>query len=598
MDDVVIGSDLMTAQGYQLFMGKQQIKRISNGTKTQGKIVVTSANYLTLAPFQSVNLGFKLGGDTRDGELRMERGKYVSEGPCKVENGKGMIVVRNKGFVPIQIRRGQQVCLLNSVRQPLQRISSPREKVGTICGQTKLNASSAKNSTTQRLKSTAKKEEVAWKPEQPICSSEPLWNMSNEKMGINTVRKGSHNHVVGSSKSLTNKIIKSDIEGKGNEIESKFHFLLQSFPDIVIASELVHNEQKPSVCCEKLVRNVISKIPGCSVASGSILTDTPSADVCMATLNKVLKVFRLHGLELNLSAVKAETTSVTFWGYNVSTESRAKATSSKLAVMQRWVKPDSISELRSFVELASFFETTTPSISHMLTPLKDLIQKVDIPVVDRIPNWASELVESLKATVTSNATSGSLCVWCGVTRHDPKNATLDVVQSQVLSAQKSDKWAKALICYVKYDIVPENRYLRKWVLKYGRVARISSNLVGISENKCLKCFAPATIRKQLIQMCHGLSNHRNKVNTINELSSWFWPNLETDVSSFVDNCNSGSRRSNSGRKRVRKWIGVDRQFSRRRTDNFEEFLRLHRFGLGFSIEGNLGTVSPGDPSQR
>ena len=142
--------------------------------------------------FQSVNLGFKLGGETRDGEMRVEHGKYVSEGLCKIRNGKGVIVVHNNGIVPIQIRRGQQMCLINSVRrpnQPLQQISSPKEKVGTICGQTKLNASSARNSTTQRLKSTAEKEGVAWIPKPPICSSEPLWNMSNEKMGINTVRK-------------------------------------------------------------------------------------------------------------------------------------------------------------------------------------------------------------------------------------------------------------------------------------------------------------------------------------------------------------------------------------------------------------------------
>ena len=49
----------MTAQGYQLIMGKRQINRISNGNKTQG---------------------FKLGCETRDGGMRVERGKYVSEG--------------------------------------------------------------------------------------------------------------------------------------------------------------------------------------------------------------------------------------------------------------------------------------------------------------------------------------------------------------------------------------------------------------------------------------------------------------------------------------------------------------------------------------
>ena len=147
------------------------------------------------------------------------------------------------------------------------------------------------------------------------------------------------------------------------------------------------------MCYEKLVQNVISEIPGCRVASGSILIDTPSAENCMATLKRILKAFRLHGLELNLSTVKAETTSVTFWGYNVSTKSRAKATASKLAVMRNCVKPNSVSELRSFVKLASFFETTTPSISHMLTPLKDLIKIKDSSVVSHIPKWASKLFE-------------------------------------------------------------------------------------------------------------------------------------------------------------------------------------------------------------
>ena len=60
--------------------------------------------------------------------------------------------------------------------------------------------------------------------------------------------------------------------------------------------------------------------------------------------------------------------------------------------------------------------------------------------------------------------------------------------------------------------------------------------MGILESEYLKCFAPTTIRIQLMQMCHGLSNHKNKVDTVTGLSSWFWPSLEDDVASFIDNC--------------------------------------------------------------
>ena len=213
-----------------------------------------------------------------------------------------------------------------------------------------------------------------------------------------------------------------------------------------------------------------------------------------------------------MSTVKADSTSVTFWGYDVSNESGAKATDSKMADMQKRVKPDFMSELSSFEESASLMEATTPSISHMSTPLN--IRGLDSSVDTHAPEWASDLVA----------------------KQNMKSSTFEAIQSQVLTAQKSDNWAKALACYVRYNIVPENRGLRKWVLKYGKVARISSNLVGISENKWLKCFAPKTIRKRLMLMCHGSANHNSTEGTIAELASWFWPGLEADVTNLVANC--------------------------------------------------------------
>ena len=504
MNDIVIGSDLMAAQGYQLVMGKRQIRRVSNGTGTQGKIMITSSKYLMLEPFKPVRLGFTLGGDASDVDMQVEHGDYVSEGTCKIKNGKGVIVMCNRGLIPIQIRRGHQVCLLRPIRQPPQRVSFRKERAGITYDRINLNASSARSSTTQRFNSIAKERKVAWEPEQPKCSSEPLRSLNDEKIGTNNVRKGSRNHILESSKTLPNKIIKSSTTRGNGNVESKFHFLLQSFPDVVIASELVHDEQKPSKSCEEVVSNIVAEIPGCKIAPGGILIDTVSAEICIETLSVVLEGFRQSGVKLNLSAVRAESNSVTFWGY----ESGVKATIPKMADM----KPDFVSKLSSVETSASLNEATESSISHMSTPLS--IRGPDSSVDAPAPEWASDLVA----------------------KQNTKSSTFEAIQSQVLTAQKSDNWAKALACYVKYNIVPENRKLRKWVLKYGKVARISSNLVGISENKWLKCFAPKTIRKRLMLMCHGAANHNSTEGTIAELASWFWPELEADVTNLVTNC--------------------------------------------------------------
>ena len=37
-------------------------------------------------------------------------------------------------------------------------------------------------------------------------------------------------------------------------------------------------------------------------------------------------------------------------------------------------------------------------------------------------------------------------------------------------------------------------------------------------------------------MCHGSADHKSTRGTIEELASWFWPELEADVSNFVTNC--------------------------------------------------------------
>ena len=115
----IIGTDLMTAHGYTLDMGRKLIKRNEpEPRENRGKPTIVSPKQFRIEPLQATSIPIKYNGEDSDGKLWVASGKYVPEGLIEMKNGKSSIIVANATFHPIQIHRGQQICTLERIKSP------------------------------------------------------------------------------------------------------------------------------------------------------------------------------------------------------------------------------------------------------------------------------------------------------------------------------------------------------------------------------------------------------------------------------------------------------------------------------------------------
>ena len=109
---------------------------------------------------------------------------------------------------------------------------------------------------------------------------------------------------------------------------------------------------------------------------------------------------------------------------------------------------------------------------------------------------------------------------------------------QVIELQKDDHLCKAIVCWLRYNILPNAFELRQAVLKYGYYARIENGMLGIIDNNKFRILAPFALRQTLMHLSHDheLSGHLGSMKTIERLKSWIWPNIDSEVKSYISSC--------------------------------------------------------------
>ncbi|XP_016733447.1 uncharacterized protein [Gossypium hirsutum] len=112
----------------------------------------------------------------------------------------------------------------------------------------------------------------------------------------------------------------------------------------------------------------------CVVYFDDILIYSKSLDDHLLHLKSVLDVLRKESLFANLKKCTFCTNKVIFLGFVVSSEG-LEVDQEKVKAIREWSRPTSISQVRSFHELASFYRRFVPNFSTLAAPLTSVIKK-------------------------------------------------------------------------------------------------------------------------------------------------------------------------------------------------------------------------------
>ena len=109
---------------------------------------------------------------------------------------------------------------------------------------------------------------------------------------------------------------------------------------------------------------------------------------------------------------------------------------------------------------------------------------------------------------------------------------------QIIDLQKGDYLCKAILCWLRFNALPNSFELRNMVLKYGMHARVEDGVVGIVQNNKFQILAPLSLRHTLMHLAHDheLSGHLGSAKTLGRLDSYFWPTKEEDVKMYISGC--------------------------------------------------------------
>ena len=136
------------------------------------------------------------------------------------------------------------------------------------------------------------------------------------------------------------------------------------FFGVTSAAEIFHN----------LIRELISNIPGVVNASDDILIHAPTSEEHDQRLEKVLQQLKSKNLTTNIKKKKIKQNKVCFFGLIIGAEG-VEMDPRKVAAIQHFSRPQSVTDIRSFLGMTNWCSRFIKNHSDLAEPLRRLMSK-------------------------------------------------------------------------------------------------------------------------------------------------------------------------------------------------------------------------------
>jgi hypothetical protein len=126
---------------------------------------------------------------------------------------------------------------------------------------------------------------------------------------------------------------------------------------------------------QRLLDHILADISGVFVYIDDVIICSQTHEEHLRILRSVLSRFRKYNLKVKPSKLQLATAEVNYLGYNLSKDKGIRAGEAKIEAVKRWPIPSTITEIKQFLGLCSFFRRTINRFAEIAQPLTRLTRK-------------------------------------------------------------------------------------------------------------------------------------------------------------------------------------------------------------------------------
>ena len=130
-----------------------------------------------------------------------------------------------------------------------------------------------------------------------------------------------------------------------------------------------------SAAFQRLLDHVLAGVPNSYVYIDDVIACNMTHKEHLLTLRQIFTRFRKFNLKCRLSKLQLGAAEVNYLGYNVTRDHGIRAGKAKIEAVAAWPPPKTVTEIKQFLGLASFFRRTIHNFASIASPLTRLTRK-------------------------------------------------------------------------------------------------------------------------------------------------------------------------------------------------------------------------------
>ena len=152
---------------------------------------------------------------------------------------------------------------------------------------------------------------------------------------------------------------------------------------------------------QRLLDHVLTGLDKVHVYIDDVIVCSDNHEEHILLLAKVLERFKKFNLKCKLSKLQLGAGEVNYLGYNISRDKGIRAGAVKIQAVWNWTAPTTVTEIKQFLGLCSFFRRTIPRFAEVASPLTRLTRKDANWKNGVLPEEALKAFQSLKDALCS-----------------------------------------------------------------------------------------------------------------------------------------------------------------------------------------------------